>query len=998
VDQRIDLLLECLQTQRCLLVLDNLETLLQEQDAVGRMCPGYEDYATLLSRVAQTPHQSCLLLTSREAIEVLEPLEASQSGIHTLRLRGLESEACAQFFDERELVGSVLDREQLVQRYVGNPLALNIVAETISELFGGEISSFLEQDVVIFSSLRDLLAEQWKRLSVLEQTVLTWLAIVREPIDALDLREQLVVPVSEEQAGAALQALQRRSLVEQGKQPGTFTLQSVVQEYVTEVLVEQVSEQIQQGVLEDLLRYALEQAEAREYVRQTQERLIVAPILLRLQAHFRHDAVLERWLLGLLDHIRTWDQEAQSYGPANLIALLHLLRGHLRNLDLSHLLLRGVFLQGVEMQDTSLAGSTLRASVLTERLDHTDAIAMSRRGTFWAAGSLRGEVRVWCEEGRRLHLIWQAHTDNTFTLAFSPDEGTLATGSWDGTVKLWDLHSGALLWSGWHRCPLFSVAFSSDGRLLASSDTNGCIKLWDVASGQQIQSLVSPGGWVFSVVWSPDGQYFAAGCLDGSIRLWQVQKNQLAPSMLTLMGHTNWVHTLAFSPDGLQLASGSWDGTVKLWDVTSGCEYQTLTKQTQRVYGVAWSPDGGTIASSNFEGTIWLWDVTEKCPRLALHGHRAVVHDLAFTPDSLRLLSGSEDATIRLWDVSSGQCIRTIEGYGTSFYDLAWSPDGGTLASASSDKLVRLWEVTGATPPRELRGHRWCVRAVMWNPDGRRLVSAGWDNSIRVWDPATGTCLQVLQDPDYPDTPFTDVAWSPDGSLLVAGDCMYRLHMWEMNTSTRCWLGEVPTWIHRVAWSPDGTRVACCENESVSLWKASDGTIIERLQWQQTSMLSVAWSPDGNLLACGGYAKDGGKVLIWETTSEHRDEPFQVLGGLAGAVFGVAWSPDGSVLISGESTGIIEWWKVTSGACLARRKGHQGAVQALEVAPNGHLLASCGDDSTIQVWDVASAELVRTLRRDRPYERLNITGLRGLTEAQRVTMCSLGSFDEIAGC
>src|SRR5689334_7157937 len=140
-------------------------------------------------------------------------------------------------------------------------------------------------------------------------------------------------------------------------------------------------------------------------------------------------------------------------------------------------------------------------------------------------------------------------------------------------------------------------------------------------------------------------------------------------------------------------------------------------------------------------------------------------------------------------------------------------------------------------------------------------------------------------------------------------------------------------------------------------------------------MLNAAWSPDGRRLACGGCAKDGGVVLVWETTGEHEDEPVQALSRLPGAVFAVAWSPNGKVLMSGESTGKVVWWDVESGACLARREGHRGAVQALKVAPNGHWLASCGDDSTIQIWDLYNAEHLQTLRRDRPYERLDITDI-----------------------
>src|SRR2546426_1868011 len=251
VDRRIDLLLGCFQAQRCLLVLDNLETLLQEHDPEGHFRPGYEDYAELLRRVAHTPHQSCLLFTSRETPAELGHLEIRQASVGALRLSGLEPDACEQLLEERDVVGTTHDRVRLAQLYAGNPLALNIVAEAISELFGGEISSFLEQDTVIFSTIRDLLAEQFTRLSALEQALLFWLAVVREPRGVAQLHALLVSAVAGVQVSEALEALHRRSLVERAKRgtageaQAAFTLHSVVLEYVTAVLVEQVRAQVQ---------------------------------------------------------------------------------------------------------------------------------------------------------------------------------------------------------------------------------------------------------------------------------------------------------------------------------------------------------------------------------------------------------------------------------------------------------------------------------------------------------------------------------------------------------------------------------------------------------------------------------------------------------------------------------------------------------------------------------------------------------------------------------
>jgi WD40 repeat protein len=156
-------------------------------------------------------------------------------------------------------------------------------------------------------------------------------------------------------------------------------------------------------------------------------------------------------------------------------------------------------------------------------------------------------------------------------------------------------------------------------------------------------------------------------------------------------------------------------------------------------------------------------------------------------------------------------------------------------------------------------------------------------------------------------------------------------------------------------------------------------------------VMSVAWSPDGTRLASGGGGRGSGELFIWDVQSGERlqswSEPSTIVDALA-------WSPTGEVLLSGGSDGSMRWWDVQQGKCLARRQGHQGAVQSLRESPDGRRLASCGDDNTIQVWDLQSGEHLRTLRRDRPYERLNVTGIRGLTEAQKATLRSLGAFEE----
>ncbi len=995
LESRQDLLLECLRSRRILLVYDNLESVLEEGEDSGRMRAGYEGFSRVLRRVAETEHQSCLLLTSREKPSELVPLEGNRAPVRALRLARLDAEACQHLLEEKDVAGSAADYARLVEAYAGNPLALKIVARTIVEIFGGQIAPFLEQGEVVFGGVRALLDEQYARLSAVEQSVLLWLAILREPVNLQELLAVLGAPLPQPQVLEAIDSLRGRSLIERGKLQGSFTLQSVVMEYVTARLIVEVTGEIKQGHFSRLVEHGLELAPSKEYVRQTQQRLLVAPILAGLRNTYPLRTALDGQLLALLDELREQADDAQGYGPANLLALLRELRGHLCGLDLSQLSLRGVYLQGVEMQDTTLSGAMLRETVFTESFDPPWSVATSPNGLYWAMGSRRGGARVWRDGGKILNLTWQAHTAAVQALAFSPDEQTLATGSWDGTIKLWNLENGALLWMGQHSGSIHRLVFTPDGRALVSGGDDAAIRLWDISTGKHLQTLSGQSSAVYALACSPDGSLLASGSFDGSIQLWQMQRAQAAQpgtAMGTLTGHSDLVWSLSFAPDGRTLASGSFDRTVKLWDVESLEVRETLAGHTAPVNAVVWSPDGSLLASGSRDQTIWLWDVERGNYRTALHGHTAVVHALAFTPDGRSLLSGSEDGTLRVWDVERGQCVHIMQGYAVTLYDVAWSPDGTQLASAGSDRLVTIWDSLGRTPPRLLRGHSWIVYGVAWSSDGRFLASSGLDNTVRVWDATTEACVQILWDPDHADTSFFSVEWSPDGLWLACGSYQREVQTWDVGTGTRRWVGRgQSTTIRRVAWSPDGTRLASCGYDgSLILWEASDGTQLAKLQGHRDMVMSVAWSPDGMLLASGGGCRGSGELFVWDALSGER---LYALSELSEIVYALAWSPTGVVLLSGSSDGALRWWDLERKECVRVRQAHQGTVQSLKTSPDGRSLASCGDDGAINVWELESGEHLRTLRRDRPYERLDISGVKGLTEAQKASLRALGAIE-----
>jgi WD40 repeat protein len=289
----------------------------------------------------------------------------------------------------------------------------------------------------------------------------------------------------------------------------------------------------------------------------------------------------------------------------------------------------------------------------------------------------------------------KGHTGSVSSVCFSADDKTLASGSEDRTIKLWDVASAqerATLKG--HTGGVRSVCFSADGKILASGSEDRTIKLWDVASAQERVTLKGHTGKVGSVCFSPNRKTLAsAGFDDDTVKLWDVETGQ---ERLSLRQHIGFVWSVCFSFDGKILASGGGGaldpGIIKLWDVATGQEQLSLKGHTKWVTSVAFSSDGKTLASSSgAHGEIKLWEVETGQERLALQGQRGQVLSVCFSPDGKTLASASSDlGGIKLWDVQTGQERLTLKGHDCRF--VCFSSDGQTLASASGDE-VKLWSL-----------------------------------------------------------------------------------------------------------------------------------------------------------------------------------------------------------------------------------------------------------------------------------------------------------------
>jgi len=351
-----------------------------------------------------------------------------------------------------------------------------------------------------------------------------------------------------------------------------------------------------------------------------------------------------------------------------------------------------------------------------------DDISVSHRGLIASATYLG--LNIWRQASAECIARLRGHELGFNCVAFDATGHRLASGSEDGTVKLWNLdrpHDPLVL----HTNGAFvrAVAFSSNNTVVASADLHDLL-LFDVPSGER-RSVMGAEGPFRDVAFCHDGSHLAAAHAE-AVSIWDIE--QSLPIAVLATGEATSVH---FMPDGVRIAVAVPLGAAQIWNFRTQRLIQSLSEGTSRI---AVSPDGSLLAEANDVGVIYIHDLAGGNSR-RINAHNAPINTLGFSSDGTRLLSGSSDRTIREWAVATRKLLLTLEGHHGAVLSAVFSPSGDRIVSASFDGTLKVWDASSGALALTLRGHEKAVNTVAFSADGRLIVTGSDDQTVRIWGP-----------------------------------------------------------------------------------------------------------------------------------------------------------------------------------------------------------------------------------------------------------------------
>ena len=428
-------------------------------------------------------------------------------------------------------------------------------------------------------------------------------------------------------------------------------------------------------------------------------------------------------------------------------------------------------------------------------------------------------------------VIWQTEGHNYLaSVAWSPDGSYILTGQGlmniggdnpDSHAKIWNATTGTLVRTlEGHTARVTSVSWGLDGKTVATASFDGTVRIWDTQDGQLLQNrqLDAP---IYGIAWHPNKPELLTVGGGWGVTIAEVWNSSTGTVTANTSGHRRQVTSVAWHPDNHSIVSASDDKTLLLWNAATGQQTRTFTGHEHAVSAAAFSLDGRYLVSGDRGNNLIIWNVETTKPVQILHGHSHPITSVAWSPVNNFIATSDYGGTIKIWSADTGALINSFRAHLEGVSDIEWSPSGDILATAGHGLYdqanpVKLWHTSTWSLQGSLQGLTGPVLSLSWNPEGTSLVAGGYTGHFAIWDAKTHALL--LKQAGSAAQSIASLAWSPDGGRILAGRSFDALTIWSVISGEELYNFHESTGyrITTVAWAPDGSTFTAVGGDSLN--------------------------------------------------------------------------------------------------------------------------------------------------------------------------------------
>jgi WD40 repeat protein len=561
--------------------------------------------------------------------------------------------------------------------------------------------------------------------------------------------------------------------------------------------------------------------------------------------------------------------------------------------------------------------------------------------------------------GVQIVATFKGHTEPVYSVTFTPDGKHLATGSFDNTIKLWELASGkeAKTYGGpnGHQKMVMCVAISPDGQLLASGSIDNNLKVWDIPLTAPSKILPATDA-VQAVALSPDGTKLAFGSKDGQVKLVnaadgkELFKLEGHPPMPALMkGGMEGITGLAFSPNGQTLASSGADKTLRFWNVANGQLLGVVTAHSAAANAISFSTNSTQAFSAGDDGYLRIWQLPPTPAKPIAVAPPAPITTALLAPDNASVITGGQDKMVRQTAIA-GKETRALAGPTATVNSVAVSPNNALLAAAAADQRVWLWNNANNQPLGNILAHAGSATVAQFNPGSTQLMTAGGDGLVKFWL-VPHVAPKSLAHPDA----VTSAIASADGKKIVTGGADKIVRLWNPANLAmeRQFTGHTAP-VTALAVSANGQLlVSGGADATIRIWNQATGKEADILTGHTAPITSLSLNSAGTQLLS---SSEDGAVKLWQlpiVAPKIFVHPDQVTS--------LAVSADATKFITGGQDKTVKLWNLANGANERSFGGPTLTVTSVALSNDNKYVAAGSADKTLHLWGFGDAKVLQKL-------------------------------------